>query len=305
MGDYRATEELKYSLWKIIDVYRDSSLGGVNGLRFNKMMALLNHRLLDEKGLDIKLPRCWYLYGEATVPKQLPDELRWEGLDKEERETLGRWSEERPEIRSSKNRKKIDSIIDSLYSLFPPDEDVKKAIKEDYNKYAPYEFQRLYKAFRYDTQIESMVDKDGSLRSEVFYSKEIQEAMKRFPYEDFPELKVVARKIELLLPSLFEEFPEKNEKGIEMAKDFWKIFCRFLRIKKNNYVDSERIRYWDEVAVEDLKKYREGLKKDIRDLKELEMDVTKDPMVELFLSPESLGPGSEDLSESVDKMVYG
>lgn len=305
MGDNKPSEELKYSLWKIVDVYRDPDLGGVNGLRFNKMMALLNHRLLDEKDLDIKLPRCWYLYGEAIVPKQLPDELRWEGLDKEERKTFVRWSEERPEIRSSKNRKKIDSIVDSLFSLFPPSEEVKKAIEEDYNKYAPYDFQRLYKAFRYDTQIDSMVDENGSLRSELFYSREIREAMKRFPYEDFPELKVEARKIELLLPSLFDEFPEKNEKGIEMAKDFWKIFCRFLRIKKNNYVDSERIRYWDEVASEDLKKYRDGLKNDIKDLKELEMDVTKDPMIELFLSPESLGPGSEDMSESVDKVVYG
>jgi len=305
MGHYDPLEELKYSLWKVIEVYRDSSLDGVNGLRFNKMMALLNHRLLDEKGLDIKLPRCWYLYGEATVPKQLPDELRWEGLDKEEQETLVRWAEERPEIRSSKNRRKIDSIVDSLYSLFPPSEDVKKAIEEDYDKYAPYDFQRLYKTFRYDTRIDSMVDENGSLRSEFFYSKEIKEAMKRFPYEDFPELKVEARKIELLLPSLFEEFPEKNEKGIEMAKEFWKIFCRFLRIKKNDYVDSERLEYWEKVAVEDLKKYRDELKEDIKDLKELELDVTKDPMIELFLSPESLGPGSEDLSENIDKVVYG
>lgn len=55
---------------------------------------------------------------------------------------------------------------------------------------------------------------------------------------------------------------------------------------------------------EDHKKYRKELKKDIKDLKYLGICVTKDPMIELFLSPESLGPETEDLSESVDKLVY-
>ncbi len=301
MESYRPTEELKYSLWKVIDTYGDTE--GASGLRFNKMIALLNHRLLDEKDLDIELPRCWYLFGEATVPNQLPGEVKWIGLDDEEVDTAVKWSEERPDVRSSKNRRKIDSVIDSLHSLFPPEEDVEKAIEEDYRRYAPYEFQRAYKTFRHDTRMDTMIDRDGRLRSEAFYAQEIKKAMKSFPYDDFPTLKVEARKIELLLSGLFQEYPEKNEKGIEMAKDFWNIFCKFLRIKKNEYVIDDRVAYWKEVANEELKTYRSKLKRDIEDLRGLGLSVTDDPMVDTFLSPENLG--STDMSERVDEIVYG
>lgn len=305
MKNYKPTPELKYSAWKMIDLYKDRSTDEVNGLRFNKMMALLDHRLLDEKGLDIKLPRCWYLYGEATVPKQLPSQVRWSGLDDEEEKTSVTWDDERPKVRSSKNRQKIDSVVDSLYSLFPADEDVRKAIEEDYESYAPYDFQRKYKVFRYDTNIRSIVDKDGTLRSEAFYSSGIKDAMDVFPSEDFPELKVHARKLELILPSLFKEFPEKNEKGVEMAKDFWKIFCRFLRVKQNKYVIDSRLKYWEEKAFEDLKTYEDKLSDDIRRLKSLGLSVTADPMIDVFLSPESFGEGLDDLSSEVDEIVYG
>lgn len=305
MSDYNPSDELKYSLWKIIEKYKDSKQNSVNGLRFNKIMALLNHRLLEEKNLDIRLPKCWYLYGEATVPTQLPKEVEWEGLDNDEEKTSVSWMDERPAIRSSKNRKKIDSIIDSLYSLYPPDGDINKLIEEDYSKYAPYEFQKLYKVFRYDTEIVSMIDQDGSLRSKAFYAKEIKKAMEAFPYEDFPELKVEARKIELLLPSLFKEYPQKNEKGIEIAKDFWKIFCRFLRFKENSYVVRDKVEYWKEVALKDLKEYKLKLSEDIKDLKELELSVNKDPMIEKFLTPKSLGDEFDNLSNNIDDVVYG
>ncbi len=305
MKNYKPTPELKYSAWKIIELYKDRSTDQVNGLRFNKMMALLDHRLLDEKGLDIKLPRCWYLYGEATVPKQMPSQVKWKGLDNEEEKTAVTWDEGRPSIRSSKNRQKIDSIVDSLYSLFPPGEDVRKAIEEDYESYAPYEFQRLYKMFRYDTKIRSIVDKDGTLRSEAFYSIGIKDAMNVFPYEDFPELKVHARKLELILPNLFKEFPEKNERGVEMAKDFWKIFCRFLRVKQNRYVVDSRLKYWEEKAFEGLRIYEDKLSDDIRRLKSLGLSVNEDPMIDVFLSPDSLGEGFENLSSDVDEIVYG
>ncbi len=300
---YKSTAGLEYSAWKIITIYRDSSLDGVNGLRFNKMMALLNHGLLDEKGLDIRLPRCWYLNGETTIPKQLSEKVEWSGLDEEEEETLVFWHGDKPSLRSSRDRKKIDSIADSLYSLHPPEGDVKDAIEEDYRRYAPYDFQRLYKVFRHDTDIRTLVVNNGSFRSKAFYAEEIRKAMEAFPSAEFPELKVEAVKVNVLLSCLFEEHPEENKKGIEIAGDFWRIFCRFLRVKENHHVSSDRVEHWRKIAFDDLTDYRIKLKKDINMLKGLDLSISRDPMIDVFLSPENLG--FKDLSTHVDEFVYG
>lgn len=64
-------KELEYTCYEVIEKYKEERTGMVDALRFNKVMSLLNKDLL-ESGIDIRLPRCWYFYGEMTVIQELP-----------------------------------------------------------------------------------------------------------------------------------------------------------------------------------------------------------------------------------------
>lgn len=302
----KENRQLAYACWKIISKYQDQDKKTIGGLRFNKMMSLLNHELLDN-GLDINLPRCWYFWGEMVVPKELPEQARFEGGDDEDTETTFCWIGDSPERPPSKDKRKIDSKIDSLYTRFPPTSDIFNAVNKVY-EYAPYDFQKAYKDFRSDFSLRTTIDEDGSFRTMAFYQNEFDDAIKLFPGKEFPELRVLSKKLEKVVKSIFDEFPQHNKIGIVMAVEFWKIFCKFLRASERGhaYVSHERVSYWNKKALDDLQEYKEVLYNKINEIiLTYDPKSLRDPLLQGFLLPVSLGKEYNHISSEIDQIIYG
>ena len=103
---------LAYACYKVISKYKDTSSGKVDGLRFNKMICLLTRDLQAKDAIDLKLPSCWYYWGEETVPSELPAQVQFEDSSKSE-DGVGQfwWDGTSPEIQS-KDKKKVDARLD-------------------------------------------------------------------------------------------------------------------------------------------------------------------------------------------------
>lgn len=302
----KSRASLEYACWKIMSKYKEAEEGTVGGLRFNKMMSLLNKELLDVD-VDIMLPRCWYFYGEEVVPKELPAQVVFEGSDEDSKRTTFKWSGKSPRKPAKRTKKTIDSKIDSIYSQFPPDRYVFDAANEVY-EYAPYDFQRAYRDFRSDFVLWSTFDRNGSFRTEFLYKEEFEKAMELFPTEDFPSLRVPAKKLEMVVKAIFNEQPKQNRIGIEMAIAYWEIFCKFLRIheKGHQYVSDVRVAYWRETAFADLEDYKKDMQRSISSvLSGLKLRTLSDPLILTFLQPASFGVASRGLSKEIDMIAYG
>ena len=295
---------LEYACWRVISKYQDSG-GKVSGLRFNKMMSLLNHKLLPK--VDIELPRCWYFYGEQVVPRELPVQVRFEGQGEPDAQTAFCWDGNRPKNPPSKGKGRVDSSLDSLYSRFPPQGDVMDAVRAVY-EYPPYDFQKAYAKFRSDFQLVSQLDRNGTLRAKLFYPGEFKTAMHLFPVEDFPQLRVPARKLEYLVESVLEEFPNRNDTAVRAAVGFWELFCKLLRVSEKGHkcVTEDRLDLWRRVAEESLQEYMLDFQSRIDDvLSNLKPKRLSDPLLLAFLQPARLGPSFRRLSSEIDQVVYG
>ncbi len=295
---------LEYASWKIISKYQDTRTGRVDGLRFNKMMSLLNTRLFQGKPkVDILLPRCWYFYGEEVVPKELPSQVKCEGLDEAGVQTRFYWTGDRPKV-AKKQRQRIDSAVDSLHSSFPPSGNIFDAVNAVYEN-APFDFQRYYAIFRSDFQFRSEVDMDGTLRATALYPIDFKRAMQSFPSGNFPELRVPGKKLEYVVEAIFEEFPSENRKAVNLAVKFWEIFCKFLRVSENKYVSESRIDYWRQTALDDLGGYKQDFQERVGEiLSELGPRKLSDPMLLAFLQPVSLGESFKHVSSEIDRVLY-
>jgi len=295
---------LEYASYKIIQRYKDPQTDKVDGIRFNKMISLLNHELLKDKknGLDIKLPHCWYFYGDMVIRRDMPIQVR---IDQTDEEPIAQvyWEGSKPKV-DNKTKKKIDRKEMYLQSKYPPSCDKADVIEAVYT-YAPYEFQRNFLIFRNDNKF---------LPQEYF--KEIHQkvlqgdfknAVDNFPYEQFPILKVPFTKITYIINSIFTEYPEDKQIGIDLGNKFWKIFCKFLILdKKGSYnASNHTIKHWEKNSNEELEKYKTDLEKDVESFfKIFNPKSLRDPLLKAFLFPDDWGEGTEELSSEIDQIIY-
>ncbi len=296
---------LAYACFKVIEKYKKKGSNKVDSLRFNKMISLLDHKLKEEEKLDLKVPICWYYFGEEVVPLELPQHVKFQHKEKTEDEYSSFWWEgDRPRP-DSRKKARVDACVDSLYSLYPPSDDVYIAVGADY-QYAPFEFQRKYKGFRSDSLIWSEVDPDGKFRSQALYAPGIRLAFAQFPFVEFPQLKVMATQVEILLMAMFTKMPSENRRAVKLAKRFWETFCKFLRIYEDDTrkgfrnVTTVRVDNWKKDAQAVLVDYRKELDRDIKAILRILPDkAIEDPMDRMFLDPMEFEP-----SEDIDQIIY-
>lgn len=298
-------EILAYACYKILSKYGDGPTYKLDSLRFNKMIAMLDHELQDEVKLILKTPICWYYYGEEVVPTEMPSCVRFEPRQASDDDISSFWwVGERPRP-DSRKKSKIDAKVDSLFSRFPPTMDIYEVVAKDYD-YAPFEFQRKYKEFRSDSLILSDVDPDGRLRSKILYGPGIRSAFSDFPFKEFPVLKVAAAQVEILTAAIFKKLPMENKKGIKIARSFWEMFCKLLRIysdeghKGHRNVSNQKLEFWRTVAEDTLRQYLIDLQEEINTIMRLlPENAIEDPMERMFLQPLEF-----ESQEDIDKALY-
>lgn len=221
------------------------------GLLFNRYMVLLNRHLLG-LGKDMRLPHCWYRWGDEVIAYAFGDYVAFnrEGTYLTSTEWLGEDVPLEPRMPYSKE---ISSFTADFIKDRSGREGSETAVDETYDG-APYDFQRNYRMVRENLREarHSHVDPREGMLPELF-----KKAMDSFPreFKDVEESKDHFR-------ILFEAALSKNadlDDLFYMSEDFWFMFCYHLRLKKNYNATEETLRIWKAAKEEGDAKFEEIL----------------------------------------------
>lgn len=223
-----------------------------SGLFFNKVLSILYKTLKEEK-IDIKLPHCWYRWGDEVVRHYMPYEIEWN--HEEAYFTTVDWNGDRPDpIENDGLRKEIDDTIDRIikkYSSYK--EEIGELLSEVY-KTAPFEFQKQYKNVR-----DILFDKRLAQSKSTDFGKNIlwpilDKALNTFPDDTY--FKTVRQHIPAFkrLIYLYINQPNPNYKVInEISEEFWFWFCYYLRVNDQAHenINQDTLAYWEEVRIKE------------------------------------------------------
>lgn len=274
------------------------------GLYFNKMMSLL-HSELKEECFDLKLPHCWYRWGDEVVRYRMPSALVWD--HEEANITHVSWDGDVPHIGDAALSKSIKVHVSELTKEYSGDGKIDEAVNEVYAK-APFEFQRKYKACR---------DAFSDLKRANFYTTgygpnyiwpKMVEAFKSFPKDDFP---IVARSLpameELMKVVLHQPDPDYGCVN-EISEEFWTWFCYYLRLhpKGHENVPDETLEVWREKLEWENERFHRMLGDRVLDIRERHPSIKKNNILGPIASERSRTSKQEDdIISSFEKDVEG
>jgi len=304
---------LAYASYRVIQRFGSPTSGTVEGLWFNKVMSLLDHEIKKKQAKyreGLKLPHCWYWWGDRVVLRRghMPDELRLENPEIfDGKRSRFRWDGDRPEDPPSRDRKVVNSLVDSLRNLYPQNGEGLRRIVDDVYSYAPYEFQRLYAAFR--TDYRERVDPQVKPLQRTILRADLKKAVAGFPFKEFPELIVEATATGVLAGALLAEDGDAATRlAIQTARAFWEeAFCAVLITteKGYDYVSDQVVDEWREEAIDRLARFNVEFQRHAeRAVSSFKLrTLNEDPVARTFIHPNDWGSGTED-SSLVDSNMY-
>lgn len=259
MGPMRTnnrTDPVSYVSYQVIIKHIELQGRPPTGLYFNKILSLL-HQELKNKGFDIKLPHCWYRWGDEVVRYLMPSAVVWD--HEEANLTTVHWRGDAPnDVCDPALETNIIYHVSELTNKYSGQGRIDDAVNEVYEN-APFDFQRKYKACR-----DAFVSVRGAKVNITDYGEnyiwpKMGEAFESFPANDFPH---VAERVpvvrDLLHRILLEEKPPYAIAN-EVSEEFWAWFCYFLRLNPQCHenVPRETIEHWTEtLEVEDHRFHR-------------------------------------------------
>ncbi|MCL2711970.1 MAG: hypothetical protein FWD37_01680 [Methanomassiliicoccaceae archaeon] len=258
--DTGVPDHVKIASFIFLDEYRSKNHDDPSGIVYNKFMTLLNSELKKDK-IDIRLPHCWYRWGDEVVRYHMPY-LYWNHDDP--RYTTVLWKGKTPRYNvNDPTVSEIKSFSGKFIDLYSGPEGAEMAIDKVYEK-APFKFQNEYRKIRESLKItKSKIPPDnyiGSVLMPLF-----ENAMRVFPKE-FSSVKGTKEDFE-------EVFKMAAERGgtiqelFEMAEDFWFFFCYHLRLNKKCHenVPISTLDIWEEMISWETEMYERGLQNNVRE----------------------------------------
>ena len=220
----------------------EKSVGKTRGVVFNKFMTLLNRDLMEEKSVNIRLPHCWYRWGDEVVRYYLRPYTKWDHED------LGittvAWRDGVPEDLSLSDPTvaEIRDYIRGYIEEYSDEDGWERAIDRLYEK-APYEFQNRYRMLRENLK-GAVAGNYIQGYSEKLLTPLFNNAMGMFPSE-FSSIKKEKNDFESVFKAAVETGARMEDiRG--MAEEFWFLFCYHLRIDKRGHenVKKETLDVW-------------------------------------------------------------
>ena len=243
------TDYVKVASFLFLKKHKEKTGNNSTGVMFNKYMTLLNRELLS-KGIDIKLPHCWYRWGDEVVRYSMPY-IDWNHEDIGT--TSVKYSDKRPKYNPRDQVICIaDKFADDFLGRYSGPRGQEEAIDEVYSD-APFKFQNDFRQLREALKISR---KNNPLRN---YHKYIQglfsNATESFP----PEFGYLSQHFERFR-SAFSLALSKNAKPedlFEISETFWFFFCYHLRLnnKCHENVPQSTLDVWREVLPAEEDKY--------------------------------------------------
>jgi hypothetical protein len=240
---------LSIASYLTIKKFKDVKGTDPSGLYFNKIMFLTYKKLRNK--INLKLPHCWYRYGDEVIKFSMPSNVFWNHEDPDKTKVF--WKYGPPSIEDSEQVKLIEKTIEQLTIKYA--DNVFDAVKEVYT-YAPFDFQKRFLELRemlYGINNAFNWDETSFANISVPVFKN---AFKTFPSLNFPSLKrqkeITEKAIEIILNSTNPDFNLIKD----FSTSFWFQFCYHLRThnKANENVPKEILTIWRaKIELEDLK----------------------------------------------------
>lgn len=233
-----------------ITKYKTSEGHPPSGLLFNKFMVLTNYRLL-EQNIDMKLPHCWYRWGDEVVRYPMMSFTQWNAEDLNY--TSVDWKGAEPvSYNSTVREQSIGESADRFIADYRGKEGVESVIDEVYY-HAPYPFQVKYKDYR--TVINNALAGTMSNHEvmQIMQTK-FALAMDAFPTE-FAEIRREAENFRLIAETAMVQSISVKDLRY-MSEDFWFFFCYYLRLKQHWNVTDETLVHWKEPLMWEREKFQ-------------------------------------------------
>ena len=232
---------VEVSSFLFIDEYERNVGERVRGVVFNKFMTLLNHDLKTYHGIDIKLPHCWYRWGDEVVKYYFAPFTKWDHEDLTV--TTVSWRGDIPDMElGDPTISLVRDYVSKFIVAYSGNEGWEKAIDRLYGL-APYGFQNEYRKLR-----ENLKETKNGYFIQDYYSNVLlplfYSAMAVFPSE-FSKIAKDKERFE----SVFKESVRENvsiEDIRDLTEEFWFFFCYHLRVDKRCHenISAETLNIW-------------------------------------------------------------
>lgn len=254
MGRTSSQDYVKYASYAYISRYEETESSKPTGVLFNKFMTLLNVHLKDTLGENIKLPHCWYRWGDEVVRYNMPYVV-WNQDDP--RKTTVSFSGAVPDMRRDRVTSTIDDYVGKFIRRYSGPEGAEMAIDEVYSN-APFEFQNGYRLLRENLKIS---------KNSFNYTGRIdlvrglyEDAMRTYPAKSFPKLEPQRIQFEKVFSKALDEClsPDRLE---QISETFWFFFCYHLRLHSRCHenVPKETLTVWKSALPDALDEYEEKM----------------------------------------------
>ena len=251
-------DHVKIASFIFLDEYRSKNRDDPSGIVYNKFMTLLNSGLKKDH-IDLRLPHCWYRWGDEVVRYHMPY-LYWNHDDPRYTTVLWKGKSPRYDVKDPVVQK-IKKFSDKFINEYSGPEGAEMAIDKVYEN-APFKFQNEYRQLRESLKItKSRVPPKNFVNSVIMPL--FEKAMNTFPKEfssienaknDFTEVFRIAAEGGAAVHELFE-----------MAEEFWFFFCYHLRLhpKCRENVPKTTLDIWEDVIPWESEMYGRGLQNNV------------------------------------------
>ena len=274
--------DLKFVAYCVVRQFKKRTGRDPTGLYFNKAMSLINTKLKEE-GYNLRLPHCWYRWGDEVVRYYMPFELGWNHEDPPS--TKVTWEGDVPRgMIDLRLQDKVKSLSDEMADQFSS-ENLSEMVEQVYMN-APFDFQRLYKKVR-----DSFL---SILRAEVAVENfnisklipQLEEAIAAFPEDsEFDEIRAHLPAFKSLLMHVLSTENTDYSLANEISEEFWFWFCYFLRLhpRAHENIGKEALAIWSErLEVETdlyMRAFGEHVLRLFRAIPEISLDAELAPFV--------------------------
>ncbi len=260
----------EYLCYHLLVALEEVNTTSISRSKFLKLSCITDHYLQNTLGVEIELPRYWYIYGEALDEHALngdfyhaPAAKYWNGQEYIPVNGLSEWEF----AASASTKAAIDDAIDwTVEQLGQKNTD--EITQFQFDHLAPNEFIRTLDALRrwldrtdYNQQ-STLGDFEPGLKST---RRVVETALDRleatYPADDYPELYKLFLQWHRTVKALLEHDPDYAVVA-EFLDSFINALSRVeLRFHHCQYIPDERIRAWEADRIEAKEMFRNTLRK--------------------------------------------
>ena len=239
------TDYVRVASYIFTEEYRNQYGSDATGILFNKCLTLL-HRQLKSEGYDIRLPHCWYRWGDEVVRYYVPY-IQWTHDDLMKTTVSYRGPAPHINYKDDLVRRSEDYILEFINEHGEYREGMETAVDEVYSG-APFEFQKNYRELR--ESLQTSLNQVGFDNFEQYVMGLFESAMGSFPRE-FKSLSDQKDRFS----SVFREAAVNGASGgdlFDLAETFWFYFCYHLRLNNRCHenITRETLNIWREMLPE-------------------------------------------------------